>query len=61
MKNKILNLIDSKEVRDCVSENFDKLSKQQIIDLIYGSPYSLQEKYDIMNQLAETEKDCGEI
>ena len=40
MKDKILSLIDSKEVRDCVSENFDKLSNKQIIDIIYVSPYS---------------------
>lgn len=58
MKNKILDLIESKEVRACIDENFDKLSKKQIIDIIYGSPYSLQQKYDIMNQLAKNENDC---
>ena len=61
MKNKILNLIESNEVRDCLSDNYDQLSKKQIIDIIYGAPCSLTEKYSVFRQLADEEKDSGKI
>lgn len=59
MKNKILNLIESKEVRDCLSNNYNQLSKKQIIDIIYGAPSSLDEKYSIFKQLADEEETIG--
>ena len=61
MKNKILNLIESNEVRDCLSDNYDQLSKKQIIDIIYGAPCSLTEKNSEFRQLADEEKDSGKI
>lgn len=51
MKNKILDLFQSDEMRSYLNENFDDLSSYQINSIVCGARISLEDKLSILSDL----------
>ena len=56
MKNKILDLFQSQEMKKYINENFDDLSSFQINSIICGARESLENKLSILSELKATDE-----
>ncbi len=56
MKDKILDLFQSDEMKNYLDENFDDLSLSQINNIICGARISLEDKLLILEELKETDE-----
>ena len=56
MKDKILDLFQSEEMKTYIDENFEDLSSYQINSIICGARISLEGKLEFLNELKETDE-----